>query len=165
MKVVKFIDAKPMLDAFFKELFDTTNTRIMQAARHGVSEALNLIRDKTKSNISSSWFNATTSAGRTLRGRTYTVPLIEGVRAYMWSGVATGSVNIMGSRNEDDGTWRLRFFEGGTRVRKSKNGRTYGQIRPTWFFGNAIASVGSDTVTEIEKSIQHAIDEINNANL
>lgn len=161
MNTVKLVDAKPALEAFFKGLFDKTNNRIMSAARHGVSEAINAIKERTKQNVSSSWFNGTTSAGRTMRGRTYSVPLVEGVNAYMWKGQATGFVDIMGSRGYDDGTWRLRFFNGGTRNRRSKNGRSYGSIRPSWFFANAISSAESDATSMIQSSIQSAIDEIN----
>lgn len=164
MKAVKLIDAKPMLDAFFKSLFDKTDKRIMSAARHGVSEAINRLKAKTKENIAGSWFNGTTSAGRTLRGRTYTVPLIEGVNAYMWKSQATGFVDIMGSRGYDDGTWRLRLFNGGTRNRRSKNGRSYGSLKPTWFFANALSSSESDALSMIQSSIQSAIDEINQSN-
>lgn len=161
MKSVKLIDAKDRLESFFKGLFDKTNKRIMSAARHGVSEAIDAIKEKTKSNVMSSNFNGTTSAGRTFRGRTYTTPLIEGVQAYMWQGVPTGFVHIMGTPRVDDGTWRLRFFEGGTRMRRSKNGRSYGRIKGNWFFSNAYSSIGSDATTMIQRSIQSAIDEIN----
>lgn len=161
MKAVKLIDAKDRLESFFKGLFDKTNKRIMSAARHGVSEAIDAIKEKTKSNVRSSNFNGITSSGRTLRGRTYTTPLIEGVQAYMWQGVPTGFVHIMGTPRVDDGTWRLRFFEGGTRMRRSKNGRSYGRIKGNWFFSNAYSSIGSDATTMIQESIQSAIDEIN----
>lgn len=164
MKVAKLVDANPMLEAFFKDAFDRTNKRIMSAARHGVSEAINRLKAKTKENIAGSWFNGTTSAGRTLRGMTYTVPLIEGVNAYMWKGQATGFVDIMGSRGYDSGLWRLRFFEWGTRNRKSKNGRSYGRIRPAYFFSNAYSSIGSDAIGYIQRAISQAIDEMNSSN-
>ena len=161
MKSVKLIDAKDRLESFFKGFFDKTNKRIMSAARHGVSEAIDAIKEKTKRNVSSSNFNGITSAGRTLRGRTYTTPLIEGVQAYMWQGVPTGFVHIMGTPRVDDGTWRLRLFENGTRMRRSKNGRSYGRLKGNWFFSNAYSSIGSDATTMIQRSIQSAIDEIN----
>lgn len=157
MKSVKLIDAKPMLDAFFGDLFKKTDQRIMSAARHGVSDAINRIKEKTKSNISSSWFNSSSS-------RKYGIGLIEGVKAYLWQGEATGFVDILGNTRTNDGTWRLRLFEGGTKERKSKHGKSYGRIRSAWFFSNAVSSIGSDAVTDIQNSIQTAIDEINNLN-
>ena len=164
MKTVKLIDAKDSIESFFKGLFDKTNKRIMSAERHGVSEAIDAIKEKTKKNVSASSFKGTTSAGRTVRGRAYTTPLIEGVQAYMWQGVPTGFVHIMGTPRVDDGTWRLRWFEMGTRMRRSKNGGTYGRIQGNWFFSNAYSSIGSDAITMIQESIQSAIDEINNSN-
>lgn len=164
MTSVKLINAKDRLESFFKGLFDKTNKRIMSAARHGVSEAIDAIKEKTKSNVRSSNFNGTTSAGRTFRGRTYTTPLVEGVQAYMWQGVPTGFVHILGTPRVDDGTWRLRLHEGGTRMRRSKNGRSYGRLKGNWFFSNAYSSIGSDATTMIQRSIQSAIDEINNSN-
>lgn len=161
MNTVKLVDAKPALETFFKGLFDKTNKRIMSAARHGVSDAINAIKERTKQNVSSSWFNGTTSAGRTLRGRAYTRPLIEGVQAYMWQGASTGFVHIMGTPRVDDGTWRLRMFEGGTRLRRSKHGKNYNRLTPAWFFANAISSAESDASSMIQSSIQSAIDEIN----
>ena len=161
MNTVKLVNAKSELDAFFKDLFDKTDARIMAAARHGVSEAINSIKDRTRRNISSSWFNGVTSAGRTLRGRTYTRPLIEGVQAYMWQKTATGFVHIMGTPRYDDGTWRLRMFEGGTRQRRSKKGNNYGSLKPAMFFANAITSAEPNAVSMIQSSIQSAIDELN----
>ena len=163
MKTVKLIDAKDSIESFFKGLFDKTNKRIMSAARHGVSEAINSIKERTKQNISSSWFNGVTSACRTLRGRTYTTPLIEGVQAYMWQGVPTGFVHIMGTPRVDDGTWRLRFFNSGTRQRRSKKGNNYGSLKSDPFFANAITSAEPNAVSMIQESIQSAIDEINNS--
>ena len=161
MNTVKLVNAKSELDAFFKGLFDKTNKRIMSAVRHGVSEAINSIKERTKQNVSSSWFNGMTSAGRTLRGRTYTRPLIEGVQAYMWQKTATGFVHIMGTPRYDDGTWRLRMFEGGTKQRRSKKGNNYGSLKPALFFANAITSAEPNAVSMIQSSIQYAIDEIN----
>ena len=155
MKTIKLIDSKPMLDAFFNGLFDRTDKRLMAAARHGISEAINKIKSKTEGNISGSWFNATSPMKK------YGVPLISGVKAYLYKGEATGFVDILGNRRTNDGTWMLRFFEGGTKLRRSKYGRNYGSIRADYFFGNAIASIGSDAIVEIENSIQSAIDEIN----
>lgn len=164
MKAVKLIDAKDSIESFFKGLFDKTNKRIMSAARHGVSEAIDAIKEKTKQNVSSSNFNGATSAGRTLRGRTYTTPLIEGVQAYMWQNTATGFVHIMGTPRNDDGTWRLRFFEGGTKQRRSKKGNNYGSLKPAVFFANAITSAEPNAVSMIQSSIQSAIDELNHSN-
>ena len=72
-----------------------------------------------------------------------------------------GAVDILGNTRTNDGTWRLRFFEGGTKLRKSKHGKNYGRIRETWFFGNAASSIGSDALDMIQTAVSEAVDEIN----
>jgi hypothetical protein len=136
----------------FGEQFDLLNETILSAARHGVSLATNALRDQTKQNISTSWFNSSTSR--------YGVGLIEGVQAFMYKGAATGVIAVLGNSRVDDGTWRLRFFENGTKPRQSKHGKNYGSIRPAYFFANAKSSV--NVMDIINDTIQKAIDEINN---
>lgn len=155
---IRLIDANEQLKNYFGEVFNLTETRIMQAARHGVSNALNLIKDKTKSNISSSYFRSATS-------QHYPVGLIQGVKAYLYQGEPTGFVDILGNTRTNDGTWRLRFFEGGTKQRKSKNGRSYGALRGAYFFSNAYASIGSDAYATIQQAVNEAVDEINSKDI
>lgn len=151
----RLIDAEPRLDAYFKGLFDKTNARMRAAARHGISQAADAIKSKTQQNIRSSSFRSTSSLH-------YSTPLIEGVKAYLYKGELSGFVDILGNTRTNDGTWRLRFFEGGTKIRKSKNGKSYGRIKDHWFFDRAVSSIGSDAVTMIERSVEAAIKEINN---
>jgi len=155
---IRLIDANEQLKNFFGEVFDLTDKRINQAARHGVSMALNVIKDKTKSNIKGSYFRSATS-------QHYPVGLIEGVKAYLYQGEATGFVDILGNTRTNDGTWRLRFFENGTKQRKSKNGRTYGALKGAYFFSNAYASIGSDAITTIQQAVSEAVEEINRTNI
>lgn len=141
------------LRQYFGNFFDLTNKRIFAATRHGVSNAINALNRQTKSNIAGSWFNSSGS-------NKYGVGLIEGVNSFLYDNEATGIVNILGTRPANDGTWRLRFFEGGTDFRKSKHGKNYGKIRPAHFFANAVNSVNYFEI--IKRSVEQAIDEINN---
>lgn len=150
------MDMTSRLRSYFGSLFDKTNSRIMQAARHGVSEAVNVVRNKTLQNVRSIPYNMT---GPT---KMYGVPLIAGVKAYMHRGEATGFVDVLGNRQTNDGTWMLRFFAGkGTKRRKTRNGANRGSIKGYYSLSNAAASIGSDAATIISRSIQEAIDEIN----
>jgi len=160
VKKMTLISAEQDLKEYFGELFDKTNIRILQAARHGVSNAINALIDKTKQNVSGAYFNGVTSAGRTMRGKTYTIPLIQGVRAFLYQGEPTGFVHILGNTRTDDGTWRLRLFEGGTKQRKSKNG-SYGRLRPARFFAPVAGMAQTEAVNKIKESISNAIDELN----
>ena len=152
----KIIDAQPRLNEIFKGLFDKSDARVRSAVRHGISQAINAIKSKTKQNIRSSSFRSTSSLH-------YSTPLIEGVKAYLQrGGLLSGFVDILGDTATNDGTWRLRFFEGGTKIRKSKNGKSYGRIKGNWFFDRSVSSIGSDAITMIEHSVDNAIKEINN---
>lgn len=163
-------DETDKLKAIFNDLFDVTNERIMQAARHGVSEAINRIKAKTISNVASIPYNMTSPTKK------YGVPLIEGVKAYMWKGEATGFVDILGNRRQNDGTWMLRFFAGKGAVRRIKykpeselsrprpknfKFKTENRIKGYYSLVNAATSLGSDATQEIQNAIKSAIDEIN----
>lgn len=152
-KDIRLESATDQLRNYFGELFDLTNERILAATRHGVSNAVNDIIKRTKANISSSWFNGDST-------KSFGVPLKEGVRGFLYKGEATGVVSVMGDTVHNDGTWRLRFFEGGTKPRPSKHGKDYGSIRATNFFANVINS--TDYFETIRQAVETEIDKINN---
>lgn len=144
------MDMTSRLRAYFGAALDTDNKMIMGAARHGVSNAVNVLLEKTRSNIASIPYNMT---GPTKK---YGVALIEGAKAYMYRGEATGFVDILGSRNTNDGTWMLRFFAGRGARRKTR-----GVIQGYYSLANAAASIGSDAAMIIAQSISKTIDDIN----
>lgn len=144
-----FDESKKLKD-YFGELFDQTNEAIMAGARHGVSEAVNALKQKTREYVASSPFRSDYS-------KQYPVGLIEGVRAYMMKDTPTGFVHVKGTNKHiegvygGDGTWRLRFFEVGTRR----------GIKAYHFLNDAVGTLGSDITNIIQKSIQEKIDELN----
>lgn len=144
------VNAEKDLQSFFGDLFDKTNTRIMAAARHGVSDALNIIKNTTWANVQSIPYKMTKPTKK------YGVPLIEGIKTYMYKGEPTGFVDILGNRRTNDGTWMLRFFAGGGAVRKNR-----GSIRGYLSLKAAYNTTMSDQMTAITNSIKSAIDEIN----
>ena len=81
----------------------------------------------------------------------------------------TVKIHVLGSGKKGSGTFRARFFEGGTKVRKQKtlNGRplkkarTTGQIKPTHFFENAISSSEQNAYSVMEERLSQIIDNIN----
>lgn len=94
--------------------------------------------------------------------------LYQGIRIFTWKNLPAATVQIYGNTSVNDGTWRLRFFEGGTKERyhkirsKPENGRKrgkvvskkyLGKIQPTWFFRDAIAQ----TQSQVEKTIESVI--------
>ena len=145
------LSAKDTLDNFTGELRD----KLDKAARAGVIAAINTIRDKVKSSVISADFNTSSS-------KQFGVPLIEGVRTYMEQGYPIGVTHILGNTKSNDGTWRLRFFEGGTKERTQKTtGRKTGSISARWFFRNSISNADEIAQRLIDDRIAKAIEEIN----
>lgn len=81
----------------------------------------------------------------------------------------TVKIHVLGSGKKGSGTFRARFFEGGTKVRKQKtlNGkplskaRVTGQIKPTRFFETAVASSEQNAYSVMEERLSQIIDNIN----
>lgn len=59
----------------------------------------------------------------------------------------TTKVHIMGVRSSGSGTFRARFFEGGTKERVSKSGKKLGKIEALNFFQKAENSMSNLTVS------------------
>ena len=59
----------------------------------------------------------------------------------------TTKVHIMGVRSSGSGTFRARFFEGGTKERQSKSGKKLGKIEALNFFAKAENSMQNLTVS------------------
>lgn len=59
----------------------------------------------------------------------------------------TTKVHIMGVRSSGSGTFRARFFEGGTKERVSKSGKKLGKIEALNFFAKAENSMSNLTVS------------------
>lgn len=131
------------------DLFDDTQTAVLAATRHGIAQAVNVIRDKTRENIAASDFQSTQPTKK------YGVPLIEAVRQYMVKGKPTGIIHILGNRQSNDGTWITRFYEMG--VKRLNRG----MIGPRYFFKKATANAENIAVDLVEKSIQETINNLN----
>ena len=102
--------------------------------------------------------SATRSKGK------YSDTLISAIRTSVKEGKdgMDAKVHIMGSRSKTSGTFRTRFFEGGTVERKTKKGYSRGKIKPLYFFQNAIDAtknkVESTLDSELSKTIQKIAD-------
>lgn len=147
-------------DKDMQEFAERHEKEVISKVRHGISNAINQLKEETKSSLSSANpplnVNSPMSEGASL---------MEGIKAFMDTTVDDtheGIVHILGNRKINDGTWRLRFFEGGTQTRYDKRRRrSLGAIKSRWFFRNQVDSAQSVT----ENSINHALTEaINNIN-
>ena len=161
------IDAKDL-----EVLIDRLSGKDMsKAQKRALSRAGRLLFKQAKQNVASMVPNARTSNPK------YSDTLYDGVRI----GVQQDSdfrwfvkVHVLGSRSKTSGTFRLRFFEGGTVPRKTKNaytdklGRTYpagqnrGQLKAINFFSSAVSSKQSEVIEAIETNLLEEIQKIIN---
>lgn len=125
---------------------DTANVVL----RSVMTKAVNDIADTARANLTSKIQGAN---NKLKEGGT----LYAGIRCFTWKNVPAATVHIYGNRN-NDGTWRLRFFEGGTKDRyqrkdktkskrqKGNKGRYTGRIEPTWFFNDAVKAYNTSAL-------------------
>lgn len=146
---------------------------MVSAQRRALSRAGRLLYKKAQQ-------NAASSVPKVRQPNTkYSDTMYEGVRMsvtqekdFRWY----FKVHILGTRKKTSGTFRLRFFEGGTVPRKTrysytdKLGRTYpaglnrGSLRATNFFASAISSSESQVVTAIQENLVEEIQKITSNN-
>ena len=161
------IDAKQL-----QQVIDNlTGKEMVKAQKRALSRAGRLLYKQTQQNVSSSVPNARTPNPK------YSDTLYDAVRMsvnqdadFRWF----LKVHILGSRGKTSGTFRLRFFEGGTAPRKTANaytdslGRTYpagqnrGQLRAYNFFSAAISSKQSEVINAIQQNLLEEIEKISN---
>ena len=81
------------------------------------------------------------------------------------------TVHILGTRNSGSGTYRTRFFEGGTKSgtryqktingKRLKNKRFVGRLNALGFFSSAISSSGGEVINVMQQTINEMLDEAN----
>lgn len=153
------LEQAEQLNTHFKQFIENTNKMMDGAIRHSISETLNAVRDRTKSLIMSSGFNATRPVRRQKLVPSGGAPLVSGAQAYMIKGNNIGFVHILGNR-ENDGTWMLRFYEGGT-VERMRNDKSLKALPGFHFFSNASSNIDSLFYNEAQTNINKTAKEIN----
>lgn len=145
---------------------------MMQAQKRALSRAGRLLFKAAKQNVASKVPNSRKPNPK------YTDTLYDGVRMsvfqedYIWY----FKVHILGTRKKTSGTYRLRFFEGGTEPRKTRHaytdklGRRYpvgqnrGRLRAYNFFSSAVSTTQTEVVTAIEENLMQEIKNITQNN-
>ena len=133
---------------------------VLAKVRHAVSDTTKEVEQHVKDKLS----NTTLNIHKPMKeGGT----LFQGINKYMYKketipNVSVGVVNILGDTKNNDGTWRLRFFEAGTKPRVSATGKNLGQIKPKWFFRDATTDVDLILKRNTEKALTEAAKENNN---
>ena len=141
------------------DMLDALSTRqVMGLQRTALRKAANVLRTDARKKLRKELPSATRSKGK------YSDTLISAIRTSVKEGNEgmDAKVHIMGSRSKTSGTFRTRFFEGGTVERKTKKGYSRGKIKPLYFFQNAIGAtknkVESTLDSELSKTIQKIAD-------
>lgn len=154
------------MKADIKIIEDTTGRSIKEvlkvmarAEASALRRAAGIIKKKAKTNAKS------TKVAMTKRSDKYNDTLIDAIRQ---SKVRDGAivVHTMGTRKSGSGTFRTRFFEGGTQIRyqKTQNGvtlqkpRKVGKITATPFFGPAVSTSDSELLKVMDEQLKKYIE-------
>ena len=138
-----------------KEMMEALSTRkIMGMQKKVLRKAGNVVKKDAKSKFRSALPNANKKNPK------YTDTLLDAIKVSVWedNNGAYSKVHTMGSKKSTSGTFRARFFEGGTVLRKTAKGQNRGSIAPLYFFTSATNAtknkVESTIDTELSKVIQ-----------
>lgn len=155
------------LEDIQRKINSLTTSELYKIERSALRKSARILYDKTLSNLKASLPKATH------QNPNYTDTLADAVRMSIHQDNTNNFyfvVHILGSRKKTSGTFRTKFFEGGTVPRKTKApytdslGRRFpaglnrGQLKPKNFFASAIS--GSEN-TVIEAIKTNFIDDLN----
>ena len=79
--------------------------------------------------------------------------MIQGVKTSVYIGDTEdsyGKVHIMKE-------FRLKWFEKGTSIRKTRKGYNRGSIKPKWFFANAVSQMSKQAAESLDENIRNSI--------
>lgn len=143
------------LEEQWNKYADLSLKEITKATKSALKKAAATLKANTQRNVLAELGDAATSRGR------YFDTLVDGVRITKYNNREDSiAVHIMGSRATGSGTFRLRFFEGGTvgRMTSGRGTEKYpnGDITAHNFFADAIKSTNTDNiiVTQIDKVVE-----------
>lgn len=134
--------------------------KVMPKAENAALRAgANIIKRKTKKNLKATGINLHSVNSK------YSDSLIDAVRVSKPQDGAI-KVHVMGIREKTSGTFRLRFFEGGTKVRYNKTYKGVhlekkhktGSIKAYNFFATALSSSDAEMTNAMDKALTKQIE-------
>ena len=124
-----------------------------KAYRDGMKKALDPILKQTKANLRTSGIrNVNKPYISRKTGKKYP-SMLQGVKTSVYVGDTEdsyGKVHIMRE-------FRLKWFEKGTQLRKTSKGWNRGEIKPRWFFANAVRQRSKEAVDSLDENIRQSI--------
>ena len=121
-----------------------------------VNKGLNVIKKQTKSNLRASFPAAFHKSPY------YTDTISEGVMSSVQprGQEMLGKVHVLGKKTTTSQTYKLRFFEGGTKERYKKTGEYAGKIEARNFFSNAVESTSNDVENAMQDEFEKQMNKI-----
>lgn len=142
------VDDREVIKALSKLSFKQMN----KAYKEGMKKALDPILKQTKINLRNSGIRNVSKPYTGKNGKKYP-SMIQGVKTSVYIGDTEdsyGKVHIMKE-------FRLKFFEKGTSIRKTRKGYNRGSIKPKWFFANAVSQMSKQAAESLDENIRNSI--------
>lgn len=142
------VDDREVIKALSRLSFKQMN----KAYREGMKKALDPILKQTKINLRNSGIRNVSKPYTGKNGKKYP-SMIQGVKTSVYIGDTEdsyGKVHIMKE-------FRLKWFEKGTSIRKTRKGYNRGSIKPKWFFANAVSQMSKQAAESLDENIRNSI--------
>ena len=142
------VDDREVIKALSRLSFKQMN----KAYKEGMKKALDPILKQTKINLRNSGIRNVSKPYTGKNGKKY-LSMIQGVKTSVYIGDTEdsyGKVHIMKE-------FRLKFFEKGTSIRKTRKGYNRGSIKPKWFFANAVSQMSKQAAESLDENIRNSI--------
>ena len=142
------VDDKEVIKALSNLSFKQMN----RAYRNGMKKSLDPILKQTKQNLRNSGIRNVNKPYIGKNGKKY-ISMLQGVKTSVYIGDTEdsyGKVHIMKE-------FRLKWFEKGTQLRKTRKGYNRGDIKPKWFFATAVRQRQNEAVNNLDENIRNSI--------
>ena len=142
------VDDKEVIKALSNLSFKQMN----KAYRNGMKKSLDPILKQTKQNLRNSGIRNVNKPYIGKNGKKY-ISMLQGVKTSVYIGDTEdsyGKVHIMKE-------FRLKWFEKGTQLRKTRKGYNRGSIKPKWFFATAVRQRQNEAVNNLDENIRNSI--------
>ena len=142
------VDDKEVL----KALANLSWRQMNKAYKNGMKKSLDPILKQTKVNLRASGIKNVSKPYYGKGGKKY-ISMVQGVKSSVYIGNTEdsfGKVHIMKE-------FRLKWFEKGTGMRRTKKGANRGSISPKWFFRSAVDAKAKEAEQTLDKNISESI--------
>ena len=142
------VDDKEIIKALSNLSFKQMN----KAYRNGMKKSLDPILKQTKQNLRNSGIRNVNKPYIGKNGKKY-ISMLQGVKTSVYIGDTEdsyGKVHIMKE-------FRLKWFEKGTQLRKTRKGYNRGNIKPKWFFATAVRQRQNEAINNLDENIRNSI--------